>query len=182
MIREKIYLNKYESSCEGTIYIFKNRAFLSIKFQGKNTEADTSAGLCTRVVLDLMAGLEERGLELYTDNYYTSPDLYTTLYENACGTLRVNRRGFPKELVYERNRNEERGFYDYRSNGPLLATVWYDRQSIYFLSTVHSAEASDGTPVDVMRRNPDGSRVSVQCPPPLADYQAFMRGVDRGIR
>ena len=55
-----------------------------------------------------MAGLEERGLELYTDNYYTSPDLYTTLYENACGTLRVNRRGFPKELVYERNRNEER--------------------------------------------------------------------------
>ena len=153
-------------------------------YTGKSMEAtDAGAGLCTRVVLDLMDGLEDAGLDLYTDNYYTSPDLYTTLYEkgiNACGTVRTNRKGFPKVLVHDRRRNEERGYYDYRSNGPLLAAVWYDRRFIYFLSTMHSAETSDGTPVTVARRNPDGSRLSVQCPPLLPDYQAYMRGVDRG--
>ena len=29
-------------------------------------------GLCSRVVLELMGGLEELGFELYTDNFYTS--------------------------------------------------------------------------------------------------------------
>ena len=40
---------------------------------------------------------------LYVDNYYTSPDLFTHLKDNAtlaCGTMRVNRKnGPPKELV-----------------------------------------------------------------------------------
>ena len=68
--------------------------------------------------------------------------------------------------------------YDYRSNGPLLAAVWFDRRFIYFLSTMHSAESS--TPVTVKRTNQDGSRNDVPCPPLLPDYQQYMRGVDRG--
>ena len=31
-----------------------------------------------------------------------------------------------------------------------------------------------------MRREADGSQVAVQCQPLLPDYQAYMRGVDRG--
>ena len=38
-------------------------------------------GLCSRVVLELMEGLEDHGFELYTDNYYTSPKLFLTLYK-----------------------------------------------------------------------------------------------------
>ena len=57
-------------------------------YTGRNLESDsTSVGLCSQVVLDLMSGLENKGHELYTDNYYTSPQLYQSLYDkgiNAC--------------------------------------------------------------------------------------------------
>ena len=150
-------------------------------YTGKNVETNTCAGLCTRVVLELMSGLEDYGLDLYTDNYYTGPELYLTLYKkgiNACGTVRVNRNGFPKELVHKSKRNVQRGFYDYRSNGPVLAAVWFDKRFIHFLSTLHCAESATPTVID--RCNQDGSKTAITCPPLLPDYQQYMRGVDRG--
>ena len=52
-------------------YVYRSQIYT-----GKNAETNASAGLCTRVVLDLMSGLENYGMSLYTDNYYTSPELY----------------------------------------------------------------------------------------------------------
>ena len=81
-------------------------------YTGKNLEnSDPSVGLCSQVVLDLMAGLEKQGHEheLYTVNYYTSPQLFQSLYDkgiNACGTARTNRRYFPQDLVYKRKQHE----------------------------------------------------------------------------
>ncbi len=46
-----------------------------------------NVGLCTKVCLDLLENLPVAGLELYTDNYYTSPILFDV---NACGTCRSN--------------------------------------------------------------------------------------------
>lgn len=159
-------------------YVYKMQVYT-----GKGMETtEPEVGLCSRVVLDLMSGLEHLGLDLYTDNYYTSPELYLELYNrgvNACGTVRTNRRGYPKELVHKSKTGKERGFYDYRSKGPLLAVVWFDRRYINFLSTLHVAEASAG-PTTVLRHQQDGSRVAVECPPLLPDYQQYMRGVDRG--
>ena len=150
---------------------------------GKGMETNQpEIGLCSSVVLDLLSGLENTGLDLYTDNYYTSPYLYLELYKrgvNACGTARTNRRDFPKVLICKRKTGKERGFYDFRSKGPLLATVWFDKRLIYFVSTLHVAEDSSG-PTYVFRHWPDGSQVPVRCPPLLVDYQKFMRGVDRG--
>ena len=128
-----------------------------------------------------MTGLEDYVLDLYTDNFYTSPQLYRTLYDkgfNACGTVRVNRTGFPKELVYNSQRNVQRGFYDYCSNGPLLAAAWFDKRYVHFLSTMHCAESS--TPTMIGRRNQDGTVTGISCPPLLPDYQQNMCGVDRG--
>ena len=62
-------------------------------------------------------------------------------------------------------------FYDFRSRGSLLATVWVDKISIYFVSTIHRAEI---TGVTVKQRKPDGSQEDVPYPPLLADYQADM--------
>ena len=76
------------------------------------------------------------------------------------------------------DKDKTRGFYDYRSNGPLLAAVWFDRRFIYFLSTIHRAEST--TPTTVKRRNLDGTQDDITCPPLLPDYQLYMRGVDRG--
>ena len=157
-------------------YVYRSQIYT-----GKNAETNASAGLCTRVVLDLMSGLENYGMSLYTDNYYTSPELYLALYRrgiNACGTVRVNRKYFPKDLVHKSTRNVQRGFYDYCSNGPVLAAVWFDKRFIHFLSTLHCPESATTTLVD--RRNPDVSKTAVSCPPLLPDYQQYMRGVDRG--
>ena len=69
---------------------------------------------------------------------------------NACGTAWTNRRYFPQDLVYKRN--HESGFYDYTSNGPLLAVavVWMDKRYIYFVSTLYRNETS-GDPTTVKR-------------------------------
>ena len=40
--------------------------------------------------------------------------------------------------------------------------------------------AQASSPVTVQRREKDGTRRNVECPPLLPDYQSFMRGIDRG--
>ena len=51
-------------------------------YTGKGMETNQpEIGLCSRVVLDLLSGLENTGLDLYTDNYYTSSYLYLELYK-----------------------------------------------------------------------------------------------------
>ena len=64
-------------------------------YSGKNLDSDVDVGLCSRVLLELMSDLH--GHQLYTDNYYTSPEVFLALYDkgiNCCGTVRVNRRDF----------------------------------------------------------------------------------------
>ena len=62
-------------------------------YTGRNsTLSQNELGLSTKVVLDLIDGLENRHHKLYVDNYYTSPSLFLTLYfkgTNACGTART---------------------------------------------------------------------------------------------
>ena len=50
---------------------------------GGGVESDVTTGLCSRVVLDLVEGLEQDGLHLFTDNYYTSPQLAQALYKKG---------------------------------------------------------------------------------------------------
>ena len=168
-------------------------------YTGKNQNLTTATdlGLTIRVVLGLMAGLEGSHIQLFIDNYYTSPTLFLELYKkgvNACGTARSNRVHFPKQLLVVKGRRivkygpkirkehrtkykqVTRGFISHRASGPLVAHVWVDKRVIYFLSTMHCAKPH----VTVLRTNPDGSRVNRNCPPCLPDYQQFMRGVDRG--
>ena len=120
------------------------------------------------------------GHQLYTDNYYTGPEVNLTLYDkaiNCCGTVRTSQQGFPGEHIKSKRDKVDRGYYDYRSHGPLLAAVWFDRRFVYFLSTMHVGESRGDT---VKWKNPDGTTTNVPCPPLLPDYQQHMRGVDRG--
>ena len=95
----------------------------------------------------------------------------------ACGTARYTRRYYPRDLVVPKNK--EKGHYDYRASGPLLACCWVDNRPIYFLTTIHQAVASFATP-QVKRTTPEGVRIWVVCPPLMPDYLRFMRGVDVG--
>ena len=65
-------------------------------------ESETNAGLCSRVVIDLMSDLEAAGFHFFIGNYYTSPQLSLTLYkkdDSTCGTARTDKKGFPKDLI-----------------------------------------------------------------------------------
>lgn len=66
-------------------------------YTGKGVEYDTPQfGLCTQAVIDLVQELSGKGHVVYTDNYYTSPELYMYLYEReiyACGTCKPGRKG-----------------------------------------------------------------------------------------
>ena len=45
-------------------------------YSGRNIDTlDNSMGLTSHVVLDLLHGLESKGFEVYTNKYYTSPEL-----------------------------------------------------------------------------------------------------------
>ena len=69
---------------------------------GKDTSLDNSSGVTHGVVLKLLEGFEHRGHHVYMDNYYTSPTLFTLLLQlgfGACRTIRINRRGMPKEVT-----------------------------------------------------------------------------------
>ena len=60
-------------------YVYKMQVYT-----GKGMETtEPEVELCSRVVLDLMSGLERHGLDLYTDDYYTSPELYLELYKRC---------------------------------------------------------------------------------------------------
>ena len=83
-------------------------------YTGKQLDTTVDADLCSRVVLELMTGLEYKGLQLYTDNYYSSPELFLKLYNdmgiNSCGTVQTNMKDFPKSLV---KKKEDRGYNNY---------------------------------------------------------------------
>ena len=133
MHEKQTYKMGHKSICIEWCYVYRLQIYT-----GKNLESTVDIGLCSRVLLELMTGLDKH--HLYTDNYFTSPEVYLKLYDqgiNCCGTVHTNRRGFPKELVEPKHDKPDRGYYDYLSNGPLLAAAWFDRWYVYFLSTLH---------------------------------------------
>ena len=69
-------------------------------YTGRKGEAEQNQ--TKNVVVRLMSPLEDKGYRLFTDNFYTSPDLFFTLREHgiqACGTVRPNRKDLPKEIM-----------------------------------------------------------------------------------
>ena len=112
--------------------------FTEYKYRVKGLKFTVDVGLCSRVLLELMTGLN--GRQLCTDNYYTSPEMYLELYKggiNCCGTVHTNRQSFPKELMNLKQDKPDRGYYNYLNNGPLLAADWFDWQYVYFFSKMH---------------------------------------------
>jgi hypothetical protein len=153
-------------------------------YTGKDVDAGSDAvGLCTRVCLELLNGLENSGLCLYTDNYYTSPVLCKHLYNNginSCGTCKTARKFFPQDIVLKAC-VENRGKYNWKSNGAVLCTSWVDKKTVNYVSTFHPARLPIPLqPSMVQRTNELGTKLPVHCPPVQVDYQRYMRGVDRG--
>ena len=149
---------------------------------GKSDHTET--GLTHKVVVDLVrqSGVANQGYTVFTDNLYTSPALLLDLYNNfgttGCGTLRINRRGIPKEICCKKPLGlTGRGNYVFRCQNPLLAVTWMDKKAVHFMSTCHDVSAT--TCFRTERRNNKFVRVEYPQPNIAAGYTSYMGGVDR---
>ena len=120
---------------------------------------------------------------VYVDNFYTSPELFSSLYERevyACGTLRKGRRNVPGEITIDNPRRHQRSYSQWLMSGPIFAQSWLDTKPVYFLSTIHKPYYAPGTPEKntVVKRRSGARGMDVSCPPLLHDYYTGMGGVD----
>ena len=72
-------------------------------------------------------------------------------------------------------RNLKRGECVFRQKGNLVATSWQDKKQVTVLST--NCQPTGST--TVMRRQKDGQKESVPCPPNVVAYNKYMGGVDK---
>ncbi|XP_053378642.1 uncharacterized protein LOC128548215 [Mercenaria mercenaria] len=92
----------------------------------------------------------------------------------ACGTVRVNRVGFPKDLKKPRdvrNRGESKVLQYGDTN--LTATVWKDKRLVHHLSTL-----SDSRDTRDAQRRVGRKVLCLHQPHTVFAYNQFMGGVD----
>jgi len=73
------------------------------------------------------------------DNVFSSPDLYDDLAQKKifyCGTVRLHRKGMPKDLKPKTLRLKH-GDIRVRTRGDLTAVVWKDKIDVCLLTKIH---------------------------------------------
>ena len=143
--------------------------------KGDSVEHDLGA----KVVKNLTEKLHNTYRHVYFDNYFSSVNLLLDLFRAglyACGTLRINRIGFPAELKTPAKKGlKERGESKAYQKGNLTATVWQDNKPVVLIATNSDPTTSE----TVTRKKKDGSRQSYDCPQSVALYNRYMGGVDK---
>ena len=151
--------------CDYIIYVGKDTTF--------DDDMVRTLGKSGAVVGKLMEPLQNKGYQLYIDNWYTSIELATYLAQHGttmCGTIRKNRRGLPKRITNYRGLS--RGEFVFRSWNGILFLRLSDTKEVHFLSTIHTTSI-----VDTGKR--DVHRLPVQKLALVHDYNQYMGGVDR---
>ncbi|XP_025196239.1 piggyBac transposable element-derived protein 4-like [Melanaphis sacchari] len=98
------------------------------------------------IVKDLMKPYLNKGYSLFTDNFYTSPQLSMYLHKrktNTCGTVRKNRKLMP--IIEGKLKLGER---ETRCTDKLLAIYWKDCCDVYMLTFMNTNEMVDTKKID----------------------------------
>ena len=145
---------------------------------GKDGDLEKSGkGVTHDIVMLLVDGYRDRGHHLYGDNFYTSPILFTSLWNagfGACGTLRCNRTGTPE--VIKKPPRMAKGDVITAQSDILFFLKWKDKREVTVVSTLH-----DDTMVTKHRRTSsvDGGFEEIAKPQAIEQYNRFMGGVDK---
>src|SRR5437763_4388622 len=86
---------------------------------------------------------------------------------------KIRKQASPKELKTEAL--PKQGDSCFLQRGNMIATRWFDKRDVYFLSTAYPANVMSV----VRRRQNNGKRIEVGCPLIVERYGALMGGVDR---
>jgi hypothetical protein len=146
--------------------------------EGKSKEGEEGT-LGERTVVEMVRPYFDKGFCVYFTNYFTSFDLLSNLLLNktfACGTLRENRKYYPKHLM-KKDREMATGDSDFASSEDISVCKWKDRRkkSVIVASTFHNP----ATTVNVSRTNKVGQKEEVKCPESISEYNKYMGGVDK---
>lgn len=156
----------------------KSGYVLSLHFYTGAADNPEKKGLANKVVMDLVQMYEGKNHFLYVHNFYTSPALLIDLLKKeiyCIGTVRTNRKGFPKGLLPP-NASMPQGSYRFASSSThnLTAVWWKDRKDVFVMSTLHK------TAIEEVMKRPKGAKEkkSTPCPSMIVDYNQNMGGVD----
>ena len=90
------------------------------------------------VVYSMAETVKGKGHKLFMDNFFSSPELFSDLLVhkqiNSCGTIRNNRKSFPKDISHIKLK---RGELCVRYGNGLTALRWKDKRDVYMLSSMH---------------------------------------------
>lgn len=147
-------------------------------YQGKS-DANDEHTLGERVVLNLAEDFRGKGNCLYFDNFFCTIPLMEKLARMelfGCGTIRQNRKYFPKESL-KLDKTISMGQSDFVMSGDVSICKWKDRgtKCVTVCSNMHNGSGIG----NVLRTSKIGSREVVPCPESIVDYNKFMGGVDR---
>jgi hypothetical protein len=126
-------------------------------------------------VTNLTWRVEGVGYKLYMDNFFSSPGLFDDLAQKkiyCCGTVRLHRKGMPKDLKPKTMRLKQ-GEVRVRTRGELTAMVWKDKRDVGILTNIHDPP-SEGNFCDE-----HGNTIK---PVTVADYNHHMGYVNSGDR
>ena len=85
----------------------------------------------------------DKGVTLYTDNWYTSVELAEKLQNrktHLVGTVRKNRRGLLQEVV---SAKLKKGEVIARENKGMIVLKWKDKRDLLILLTKHTDEMTE---------------------------------------
>ena len=152
-------------------------------YVGRRTTS-SKFGLGYDVVMELCKDLQFQGYKLYFDNFYTSTQLLKDLKKKgifAVGTVRPNRKGFPKELketMKKWDKESERGELRWVRDEDVVVIQWKDNRVVSVMSSFHSGSHHTTTRRNT-RKNGRHEVLQIKQPFAIHDYNQYMGGVDR---
>ena len=124
-------------------------------------------------ILDLLSELPESQYVIYADRFFSSLKLVERLKEkNVLYTGTVQKTRIEKCPVEVK---QNRGEFDYRSDGDVLVVTWNDNSPVTMISTADSVY-----PLSSVKRYKAGQgKIQLPQPGTIDRYNRFMGGVDR---
>lgn len=144
---------------------------------GKDEKRPAEMNLGEYVVYKLSAALEGFYYCLFFDNFFTSILLLKRLLAKklfGCGTIRQNRKYFPEAM---KKVKLDAGEFTSVQADDFSISQWRDRgkKPVSVASTMHNSDET----TKVRRTTKTGEKQELACPKSIADYNAYMGGVDR---
>jgi hypothetical protein len=166
--KHKCFGIKLYKLCEENGYTYDTKIQV-----GKKTQRRVQDLAITHVTVTRK--LQGCGHKLYTDNFFSPPQLVQDLaIKNiyCCGTVRPSRTGMPQDLG-PKKMTLKRGKIHVRTRGHLTAILWRDKRNIYMLTNIQN----DPTEGNFCDSNWKAIKLQI-----VADYSRHRCFADKGDR